>query len=230
MSKTYAFLKEEYLLAALYLKASFKRDRQELVTRFAEYTPEYLVGFEDQISTVKQIQKTLVLTEAQKQATANLYLRANSVNVELNFVSRYFKKSGLNTKILSQVKKDLTTRNIEGATDKITSVIQFIDANKDALVSKGMSANFAATLASDRDYLEQENVLQNEFRNQIAALYKANKAEYDALYAYIAEIANDGKIMYAKTPKAKEYTIAKIIERLRSGNSGEDDLPQAPIA
>jgi hypothetical protein len=31
--------------------------------------------------------------------------------------------------------------------------------------------------------------------------------------------------MYAKTPKAKEYTIAKIIERLRSGNSGGGDAP-----
>ncbi|WP_310560414.1 hypothetical protein [Flavobacterium sp.] len=225
MSKVYSFLKEEYLPGALFIKTSFKRDREELVTRFSGYTPEYLVGFEDQISTVKQIQQTLVLTEAQKQATVNLYLRATSVNVEFNFLSSYFKKCGLDTKILSQVKKDLTTHNIEGATDKIASVIQFIDANSAALVSKGMAADFAATLAADRDYMEQQNLLQNEVKNQIAGLYTANKAEYDALYDYIAEIAADGKIMYAKTPKAKEYTIAKIIERLRSGNSGGGDVP-----
>ena len=72
-------------------------------------------------------------------------------------------------------------------------------------------------------YLEQENVLQNEVKNQIGALYTENKAEYDALYDYISEIAADGKIMYAKTPKAKEYTIAKIIERMRSGNTGGID-------
>ena len=40
-------------------------------------------------------------------------------------------------------------------------------------------------------------------KNQVSALYTANKAEYDALYVYIAEIANDGKIMYKGTPKEK---------------------------
>jgi len=228
MSKVYSFLKEEYLPGALFIKASFKRDREELATRFSEYTPEYLVGFETQITKVKQIQQTLVLTEAQKQATVNLYLKADRVNVEFNFLSSYFKKCGLDTKILSEVKKDLTTHNIEGATAKIATVIQLIDANKAALVAKGMAADFSASLAVDRDYLEQENVLQNEVKNQIGALYTANKAEYDALYAYISEIAADGKIMYAKTPKAKEYTIAKIIERMRSGNTGTGDVPSAP--
>jgi hypothetical protein len=230
MSKGKQFLKEEYLPGALFIKTSFIRDRQELVTRFAEYTPEYLVGFEAQITTVKQIQGALVLTEAQKQATVNLYLKADSVNVEFNFLSSYFKKCNLDTKILSQVKKDLTVRNIEGANAKITGVIQLIEVNAAALISKGMGANFAVALAADRDYLEQMNVLQNQVKNQVSDLYTTNKAEYDALYGYIAEIANDGKIMYKGTPKANEYTITKIIERMRSSNVGGGDAPTPAVA
>jgi hypothetical protein len=91
MSNGKQFLKEEYLPGALFIKTSFKRDREELATRFSEYTPEYLVGFEEQISTVKQIQQALVLSEVQKQATVNLYERATSVNIEFNFLVRYFK-------------------------------------------------------------------------------------------------------------------------------------------
>ncbi len=225
MSKGKQFLQEEYLPGALFIKTSFIRDREELVTRFAEYTPEYLVGFESQITTVKQIQGALVLTEAQKQATANLYLKADSVNVEFNFLSSYFKKCNLETKILSQVKKDLTARNIEGAIAKIAGVVELIEINAAALISKGMAANFAVTLTADRDYLEVQNVLQNEVKNKVSDLYIVNKAEYDALYDYVAEIANDGKIMYKGTPKAKEYTITKIIERMRSGNGGAGDVP-----
>jgi hypothetical protein len=225
MSKGKHFLKEEYLPGALFIKTSFVRDREALATRFAEYTPKYLAGFEAQIAKVKQIQGALVLTEAQKKATVNLYTKADSVNVEFNFLSSYFKKCDLDTKILSQVKKDLTSRNIEGATAKITSVIQMIKANTAALVSKGMAANFADTLAADRDYLEQTNVLQNEVKNKVADLYTTHKEEYDALYAYITEIANDGKIMYKGTPKAKEYTLTKIIERMRSRNTGGSDEP-----
>jgi CRISPR/Cas system-associated protein Cas5 (RAMP superfamily) len=84
MSKVYSFLKEEYLPGALFIKVSFKRDREELASRFSGYTPDYLVEFETQITKVKLIQQTLVLTAAQKQATVNLYLRADRVNVEFN--------------------------------------------------------------------------------------------------------------------------------------------------
>lgn len=230
MSKGKQFLKEEYLPGALFIKTSFKRDREELVTRFSEYTPEYLAGFETQISSVKQIQQSLVLTEVQKQATVNLYMRANSVNVEFNFLVRYFKKCDFDTKILSQVKRNLTAHNIEGAVDKISAVIQFIEANKDTLVTKGMATDFLTTLVADRDYLEAQNMLQNEVKNQVGALYTANKVEYDKLYGYIASIANDGKVMYKGTPKAKEYTIMNIIERMRSGNSGGSATPDAPSA
>lgn len=229
MSDKKKFLKEEYLPGALFIKTSFKRDREELVTRFSEYTPEYLAGFETQISSVKQIQQSLVLSEVQKQATVNLYMRANSVNVEFNFLVRYFKKCDFDTKILSQVKRNLTAHNIEGANDKIAAVIQFIDANSAALVAKGMAEDFTDTLAADRDYLEQQNVLQNQVKNQISVLYNANKVEYDALYGYVSEIANDGKIMYKGTPKEKEYTITRIIERMRSGNVGGSDPTPATI-
>lgn len=227
MSNNKKFLKEEYLPGALFIKTSFKRDREELFSRFSVYTPEYLVAFETQIAKVKAIQQALVLTEEQKRATANLYLKSASVNVEFNFLVSYFKKCGFDTTILSQVKRNLDVHNIEGANDKIAAVIQFIDANVGALVGKGMAANFTETLAADRDYLEAQNVLQNEVRNQVLGLYNANKGEYDRLYDYVAEIANDGKIMYAKTPKAKEYTITKIIERMRSGNAGGSDVPKS---
>ena len=117
--------------------------------------------------------------------------------------------------------------NENGSND--AAVIQFIDANSATLVAKGMAEDFTDTLAADRDYLEQQNVLQNQFKNQISVLYNANKVEYDALYAYVSEIANDGKIMYKGTPKAREYTITKIIERMRSGNVGGSDPTPATI-
>ena len=128
------------------------------------------------------------------------------------------------------MKRNLTAHNIEGAVDKISGVIQFIEANKDALVAKGMAADFVTTLVADRDYLEAQNLLQNEVKNQVGILYTANKAEYDKLYGYIASIANDGKVMYKGTPKAKEYTIMNIIGRMRSGNTGGEGTPDAPSA
>jgi len=225
MSSAKQLLKEEFVPAALMIKTSFKRDREELVVKFFDYTPDFLVGFEKQIEKVKTVQQVLVLTEAQKKATSNLYLKAKDVNNEFNFLVSYFKKCDLDTKPLSKVKRDLSILNIEGAVDKINGVIQLIEVNKDVLVTKGMAADYTVELAADRDYLEAQNVLQNEVKNQVSILYNANKAEYDRLYKYISSIANDGKIFYKGKTKAKEYTIVKIIERMRSGNAGGTETP-----
>ena len=124
MSNARQLLKEEFVPAALFIKTSFKRDREELVVKFFDYTPDYLVGFEKQIEKVKTVQQVLVLTEEQKKATSNLYLKAKMVNNEFNFLVSYFKKCDLDIKPLSQVKRDLTALNIEGAVDKINGVIQ----------------------------------------------------------------------------------------------------------
>jgi len=231
MSKEYSLLIEEYVPAALFLHTSFKRDREELFGRFSIYTPDYLVGFEKQIEKVKNVEKAIVLTTEQKEATNNLYVKADAVNVEFNFLSRYFKKAKLDTKEITLAKKDLNSRNIEGATFKISGIIQLIVANKDVLVSKGMAADYVNKLQDENDFLTNTNVLQNDIKINIGKLYTANKTEYDKLYEYISEITADGKVMYARTNTAKEYTISKIIERLRSPNKGGGgDKPAAPSA
>jgi hypothetical protein len=51
---------------------------------------------------------------------------------------------------------------------------------------------------------------------------------YDALYDYIKTVANAGKIMYKGKTKVVEYTISKIIARLRSSNDGGGDIIPPP--
>ena len=55
MSNARQLLKEEFVPAALFIKTSFKRDREELVVKFFDYTPDYLVGLEKQIEKVKTV-------------------------------------------------------------------------------------------------------------------------------------------------------------------------------
>jgi hypothetical protein len=56
------------------------------------------------------------------------------------------------------------------------------------------------------------------------------KTAFNKLYDFISEIANDGMVMYKGTPKANEYKIVNIIERLRSGNSWGGDESYALVA
>lgn len=215
--KGFTLKAEEYVPAATFLKTSFVRDREELSSRFSEFTPDYLAGFEAQLTKVTGLEQALILTEEQKGITASLYDASNVVNKDLNFLSFYFERAGLDTAIVTGVKKDLTSRNVEGACLKLAGLIQFITGKSALLESKGMNAGFPAELDAARVNLMTKNELQNKVMDTKKQLYKDNKAEYDKLYDYVSMIAKAGKIMYDGMSKKDEYTVTKLISRMRGG-------------
>ena len=210
--------KEEYTVAGNFLKTSFANDRVDLATRFPEFTPEYQTAFEASIDLVEDLEQGVVLTGEQKTATAALYALANELNSELNFLTFYFKRAGLDSKMVSNLKKDLAKNNIEGCTQKITGLLQFIADKKPQLTEKGMAATFDSELAQTRDNLNEKNELQNQKMNALKELHSENKVVFKELYQYISTIADAGKIKYKNTIKADQYTISKIIARMRSSN------------
>lgn len=216
---------EEYSPVAGFLKDSFAVDRVQLSSRFAKFTPQFEADFNAQRLLVRDLDSTLVLTQEQKDVTAILYSKADEVNVELNFLSFYYRDAKLDATMITKTKSNLAARNIEGACMKIKDVIQFITANHVVLESKGMAATYPAELAADKLFLEDKNEVQNTVKNAVKGLYDANRAAYDNLYSYISTIADAGKIMYKGQVKASQYTISKLIQRMRSGNSGAGTPP-----
>lgn len=216
---------EEYYPAAGFLAASFTRDRAELMGRFSEFTPLYLTGFVAKKDQVKVLEQGIVLTDDQKTATADLYAAAGALNNELNFLVFYFKQAGLDNSMLTRVKKDLDKDNIEGACLKLEGVVQFILERQDLLVNKGMTESFPTTLAETKNLLLEKNELQNLKMNQLKQLHSDNNVVYKELYKYITTICSAGKIMYKGQIKVDEYTMAKLIGRMRSVNQPRDVTP-----
>lgn len=219
---------EEYYQGGSFLAKSFELDRLALAVRFPEFTAAYLTQFKAKLTQVKTLEQSVTLTEEQKASTAELYAAAGLLNTELNFLSFYFKRANLDSVIVSAVKKDLAKSNIEGATDKLEGLIQFINSKKAILVTKGMTVNFPTELAATRDALVVKNGLQNEKLNALKSLHTINKVVYKELFAYISTISEAGKIMYKGTTKASEYTISKLISRMRSGNTGGGEDTTTP--
>lgn len=231
MSKGIKLNKEEYVPAGTFLTDSFSRDRVELATRFSEFSTAYETAFKAQVTKVKSLEQGVVKTEQQKAVTDSLYDASDAVNKELNFVAFYLDRAKLDTKLLSKVKKDLVKRNVEGALYKMEGLTQYITDHKDALIAKGMATTFPATLTAKGADLSLKNASQNKLMNAIDGLYSNNKVEYKLLYSYISTIASAGKIMYDGQTKESEYTVTKLIARMRSGNRGGDsDTPDTPSA
>lgn len=212
--------KEEYSVAAGFLKTSFANNRVDLATRFTDFTPTYEADFAAKIAQVVSLEQGITLTNEQKTATAELYNAAKELNAELNYLGFYFKKANLDKKLITGLKKELSKNNIEGANQKITGIVQFITDRQALLETKGMASTFPADLAQTRDVLQAKNELQNQKMNTLKVLHNANKGIYKELYDYISTIAEAGKIKYKGTILADQYTISKIIDRMRSGNQG----------
>jgi len=207
---------EEYLPTGSFLKTSFSRDRAELEEDFSEFTPEYEAAFETQLQTVAKLEDLLVLTDEQKAVTKSLYLATAAVNKELNILAFHFKRAKLDTKPLTEVKKELTKANAEGAHLKLKAIIQFIDSKKDLLESKGMKAGYTDQLTVKNKELLDKNILQNKLMDNRGQLSEDNAKVYKELFKYISTIAEAGKIIYAGQGKRDEYVISKIVSRLRT--------------
>ena len=223
--------KEEYTALGDFVKASFVRDQAVILVRFTKLNAGFLADFTAKLEEVKILESGLVLTEEQKTATANLYAEASLLNKELNFLIRYIKEAELSSEAVTELKKDLTVNNIEGAILKIESVKQYVIAKLAVLESFGMSPTFVADLDAHKVSLSERNALQNSYMNSRKQLTEANKVKYKELYVFITKIINAGKLVFDGTATRDEYTITKVVSRMRfakSGGSGEIGIP--PVA
>ena len=131
--------------------------------------------------------------------------------------------AGLSTKAVTVLKRSLHDGDIEGGLLELRDVIQFARINKDALEAKGMDSRFLDKLEEQKVSMAAKNAMQNTVMNRRKQLVEDNQEDYDALYAYISEVAKKGKVFYKGKGKEDEYTITKIIARMRAPDRGDDD-------
>jgi hypothetical protein len=208
--------KEEYTSLGDFVRKSFVRDQEVIMTRYPKLNAAFLAEFTAKLEEVKTLESGLVLTEKQKNATFSLYAEAAELNKELNFLKSYTDSAELNTDIIITLKNDLARNNIEGAVLKIESLRQFVMANLEALVDEGMVPTFAGTLEAHRISLSEKNAEQNVFMNQRKELTEANVVHYNALYGYISKIVNAGRLVFEDSVKKDEYSVRRVVSRMRS--------------
>ena len=182
---------------------SFRRDIAVFKERFPKFDSAFLASFNDKNELVKELESSIIITEKQKNATAQLYAEATALNNKLSFLKENFQDADLNTSIVTNLKNDLFSHNIEGAVLKIESLKQYITANQTILEEEGMASNFAAQLATHKTSFELKNKDQSEYMKQLKTLTDDNEAHYDELYKYITKVAGKGKLLF-KDSRIKE--------------------------
>jgi hypothetical protein len=207
---------EEHAPLADFIRTSFVRDQAAITARYPKLNDAFLEAFDQQLTVVRALDSRYLITAEQKKATEQLYAEARLLSNELTFLNSYLSEAGLDTALVTALKENLTDSNIEGALLKIEAVRQFILQHQEALEDEGMAATFPATLSAHKTSLAAQNELQNSFMNSARTLTDANKAQYNDLYDRISKIANAGKLVFRDAIQRNEYSVSRIISRMRA--------------
>ncbi|MDR6966928.1 hypothetical protein J2X31_000928 [Flavobacterium arsenatis] len=217
---------DEVVTGASFLKTNFLEDRGEIEAVFPEFDKFYQEDYINQIEIVKKLDSKFAKTKQQVKATETLYDFSNKVNTEMNVVSFKFKSAGVDTTLISAIKKNLKNLDIEGAVDKIGTLSTVIADNISALQPKGITPEYPETLIETGEKLLDLNTQQNKLMDDGEKMTDANQKEYDKLRKMVSKIIAAGKIVFKEEKRADFYNLRKLIQRMRAPkrdkNPGEE--------
>lgn len=214
---------EEYPAIGDALIASFGRDQVELAGHYKMMDSGYLRDFQNAIDAVRGTASVLAKTEELKSVTRKLYGLADEANEKLLFLIDYVKDGGLESASISGIRTKLTRRNIEGAVYDLREVLPYLESHRAALDAGNMPGDFLSYFPPILPQLEAWNAEQIGILSNRKTLVEANKALFEAAYSYISKVSNNGKKVFKNTVKKDDYTIAKLISKVRVEGKGEED-------
>ena len=217
---------EEYPAIGDALIASFNRDQAELAGHYKMMDSDYLTGFQESIDAVRGAASVLAKTEELKSVTKKLYGLADEANVKLLFLIDYVKDAGLESASISGIRTKLTTRNIEGAVYDLREVLPYLESHQATLEAGDMPEKFLNYFPPILPQLESWNAEQIAIISNRKTLVEANKVLFETAYGYISKVSNNGKKVFKNSVKKDDYTIAKLIAKVRvDGQGGESPKP-----
>jgi hypothetical protein len=230
MSKGFTIKIEEYAPLGDIILFNYTRDLPTIVTRYPKLNEAYKASFAAKLETIKTQEKNLVITKQKKAITTSLYYEADELVEELIFVKDYIEDAGLDNSIVTALIRDLRSRNIEGACDKIETLKQYIQANQAPILEEGMAPAFPSTLESHKTSLAQKNKDQKTTSDSGIIVTGNNNSNYTDLYNDIINIADKAKKVFKNTPFEDQYVISKILQSMRSANKGVGSNTPTPTS
>lgn len=218
---------EEYPAIGDALIASVTRDQRELAQHYKMMDSDFVTGFQTAIDAVREAASVLAKTEELKSVTKKLYGLADEANKKLLFLLDYAEDAGLETAAISGIRSKFTTRNIEGAVRDLREVLPYLEDHKSALDAGDMPGKFLDYFPQILPQLEAWNAEQIAIISNRKSLVEANKALFENAYDYISKVSNRGKKVFKNTVKKDDYTISKLLKKVRAeGNSNGN--PETP--
>ncbi|SDG60523.1 hypothetical protein [Epilithonimonas hungarica] len=213
---------EEYPAIGDALIASFNRDQSELAEHYKMMNADFVIEFQNAIDAVRKTASVLAKTEELKSVTRQLYGLADEANQKLLFLIDYARDAGLESASISNIRSKLTTRNIEGAVYELREVLPYLESHQAELDAGNMPKDFLKYFPPILPQLEAWNAEQIAIVSNRKSLVEGNKILFENAYSYISKVSNNGKKVFKDTVKKDDYTISKLLTKVRVEGKGEE--------
>ncbi len=210
---------EEYLPLAKDLKVSFSRDLADFENEDHNYSQAYVDAFQAKITEIEQKEASNTALVQQKKITQELYLLGENLKKPLKSLRIRIERSDIPSNLTVKILKDIKTRNFEGVTQKLGDLVSLTNTNSAVLQTKGMKSTVPQNLQDVQTAIAAKADEQTQLMKKVASIADSNKNLYDALYKFISEICEDGKLIFESEQKAEEYTIKKMLAKLHTNKT-----------
>ena len=157
----------------------------------------------------------------QKELTKSLYDKIKDIKYNLQLLKDYAIRAKLDISLFNTLLKNISMKNAEGIIKNIRDMLPYYRSNVDKLLD--MPDGFLDKLKLKNDELEKLNTDQKHQLTSKKTNTSDNHIIYKEIYEYIRNISKAGKLIYINSIKKDEYTLSKILAKLRTMNKPEED-------
>ncbi|MFY0481385.1 hypothetical protein ACI6PS_02170 [Flavobacterium sp. PLA-1-15] len=218
----YRLKDDELITAATFITNDLVNDRAEIEVLFPEINKKYETDFIAQTATVKKLDSKYAKTKQQTAASQKLYNHSDGIHKQLNVLSLKCKRAGVQTGLITTIKKKLHNLDMEGAHQDLLNLAKFVKDNIEVLGPVGVQNDFPDAITDEAEKLLFLNGVQNSLITQGEKLTEANQKEYKKLRKMISYIMNAGRLTF-EDKRRKHYTMSDLVQRMRSFNQGKKD-------
>lgn len=221
MFKNSFFKKEDYTAVADFMIANLEKDLKDFTKVFQTIDDDHLEKFKQANQQLKESASLLLTRQEQKNTTQDLYIKADAFREKLLLLKAYAKRSKVETPLLQETITAIKSRNMEKVVKNTREMLPFLSQNASKI--KDMPSDFLEDFSPTITEFEQKSTTQNLLISQGKQTTAEGKSLYQALYLYIKDIAEAGKIVYKNTAKKDDYIISKILKRISAASTKKEE-------
>lgn len=227
MKPDFACRIDELVPLARLLRVSYLRDQADFQALLPEdYTAAFLTDYDARLAAADALEATSVQIARRMVFTERLAGVYKQLPQLLDFLAARVRRAAPLTVPadrfgLEQARRARNNDDHAGLEAALKTLLQNIGANAAALAAKGQQPQDTQQLQDLYDALVADTTSQGSQMSTQEGNTEENLTVLNALYEPMSHLFSDGKALYGRSDKAKDYTFRQLLKRVRRERKAE---------